>query len=101
MVEEGDTGLDLKEHRVVKPLEDGFFEFGYGGFRMGKVSKEEIPVIDGVAEDWQSRVKAFEELDRLKKALDELARIDNKLSDELAVITLRRVVPGRCRYCPI
>ena len=97
----GSTGLDLKEHRVELPLEDGFFEFGYGSFRMGKVRKEEILLIDEMAEDWQSRVKAFEELDKLKKTFDDLSRIDNKLIDELAVITLRRVVPGRCRYCPI
>ena len=44
--------------------------------------------------DW----KEFEDLSRL---WGELQRVQRVLHDELTVITLRRGVPGRCRYCPI
>jgi hypothetical protein len=30
-----------------------------------------------------------------------LKRLKSNIRDELAIITMRRVVPGRCRYCPI
>lgn len=42
--------------------------------------------------------KEFEDLSRLWTELERVRRV---LSDELAVIILRRVVPGRCRYCPL
>jgi hypothetical protein len=51
--------------------------------------------------DWESRLKELEELEKLKKCFLDLSRVEKKLNDEIAVITLRRVVPGRCHYCPL
>lgn len=65
-----------------------------------------------ISEDAQSDavklvVKIFNEastwtvFDSLSRAWAELERVQRVLRDELAVINLRRVLPGRCRYCPI
>ncbi len=37
----------------------------------------------------------------LAKTVAEISRLGTKLREELAVIRLRRIVPGRCRYCPL
>ena len=42
--------------------------------------------------------KPYNDLGRVSS---ELRRVHRILSDELAIIILRRVVPGRCRYCPV
>jgi predicted Zn-ribbon and HTH transcriptional regulator len=44
---------------------------------------------------------AWEQYQDLKRLYEELKRIKEDLREELAVIMLRRVVPGRCKYCPV
>lgn len=70
-------------------------------FDFPKISEdEESDAIKLVKEmlDEASTWKEFEDLSRL---WGELQRVQRVLHDELTVITLRRVIPGRCRYCPI
>jgi hypothetical protein len=98
----GRSGLSIKDHATKSPLpDDGFFEYAYGGFHFGKVREEEIPIIELVTADWQARMKDWEELANLIRIREELKRLDSKLNDDLMIIILRRVLPGRCRYCPI
>lgn len=44
------------------------------------------------------RSKRLEQLALLR---NQMVRVKSNLKAELNVIILRRVVPGRCRYCPI
>jgi hypothetical protein len=43
----------------------------------------------------------WDESIRLRQVVLELERQLSILREELATITLRRIVPGRCRYCPL
>jgi len=85
--------------------EEGFVNLRYGAFQLGKVAESRLQtvreVIRGVLQDWESRIKQFDEYQKLEKSFLELRRVEKNLNDEIAVITLRRVVPGRCRYCPL
>ena len=49
----------------------------------------------------ESLVKEWEEYAALEKLFTKLFRTKSKLQDEIAVIILRRIVPGRCKYCPL
>ena len=70
-------------------------------FLMGEVKKEHTEMIKKVLRDLEARVKEWEECKKLEKSFIELERVEKNLKDELAVISLRRIVPGRCRYCPL
>jgi hypothetical protein len=48
-----------------------------------------------------NQVKEWPELDDFSKADKELSTLTEELREELATIVLRRVLPGRCKYCPI
>jgi hypothetical protein len=48
-----------------------------------------------------NKVIATEEYQAFQRLLAEREDFIRILQDELAVITFRRVVPGRCRYCPV
>jgi len=101
----GGPGLSLKDNLATKRAEEGSVNLHYGAFQLGKAkqnrAKEAYKIIREVLQDWESRIKQFEEYEKLEKSLLELRRIEKNLDDEIAVITLRRVVPGRCRYCPL
>jgi hypothetical protein len=98
---EGMSGLNLKNDLISEPAEERFVNLRYGFSQMGKVKKEHVRVICKVLEDWESRLKQWEEYKKLEKSFIELRRVEKNLRDELAVITLRRIVPGRCKYCPL
>lgn len=98
-------GLNIEENLVTERAEEGFVNLRYGAFQLGKVAESRLQtvreVIRGVLQDWESRIKQFDEYQKLEKSFLELRRVEKNLNDEIAVITLRRVVPGRCRYCPL
>jgi hypothetical protein len=98
-------GLNIEENLISERAEEGFVNLHYGAFQLGKVAESRLQtvreVIRGVLQDWESRIKQFDEYQKLEKSFLELRRVEKNLNDEIAVITLRRVVPGRCRYCPL
>lgn len=101
----GYGGLDIEENLRTEPAGEGFMNFRYGAFGLGTVEQDHLrtvsKVIREVLQDLESRLKDLEELSKLQKSLLDLSRVENSLNDEIAVITLRRVVPGRCHYCPL
>jgi hypothetical protein len=54
-----------------------------------------------VLEDLESRLRDWEDYRNLEKTIAEIGRLDRKLREELAIVRLRRIVPGRCKYCPL
>lgn len=97
----GSSGLNLKDNLISEPAKEGFVNLSYGSFQIGRVREEQVKLIGMVLEDWESRLKGWEEYQKLEKLFLELRRVEKNLRDELAVITLRRIVPGRCKYCPL
>jgi hypothetical protein len=101
----GYRALDIEESLRTEPAEEGFVNLRYGAFGLGKVEQGHLrtvsKVITKILQDWESRLKELEEVKKLQRSLLDLSRVENNLNDEIAVITLRRVVPGRCHYCPL
>lgn len=98
----GYKGLNIDGSLIVEPTEeDGFVRLRYGFSQMGLVRKENVPIIREVLKDFESRIKKWNEFVDLEKAFTEDKRIKQNLKDELVVIILKRIVPGRCKFCPI
>ena len=70
-------------------------------FDYRKMSEDDKPDALKLAKVILEKVPQWPEFDKLSLFWKELAQIKRELRDELEVIRLRRVVPGRCRYCPI
>ena len=97
----GNPGLNVKDNLIEEKAEEGFVNLRYGFSHMGKVNKEHVGVVNKVLQDLESHAKEWEVCKKLEKSFMELKRVERNLKDELAVISLRRIVPGRCRYCPL
>lgn len=99
---QGYNGLNLDANLISEPAdEEGFVNLRYGYSQMGKVRIEQVAVIREVLADFESSIRDYEEYCDLAKSFSELKRLSLKLRDELAVIILRRIVPGRCKFCPL
>lgn len=70
-------------------------------FDFYKISEDEESDAVKLVKDMLDEASTWKEFDDLSRLWGEFQRVQRILRDELAVITLRRVVPGRCRYCPI
>ena len=68
---------------------------------MDKVKKEHATTIREVLIDFESKITGWELYKKTQKLFTELERLKLSLQDELAIVTLRRIVPGRCKYCPM
>lgn len=98
---QGWKGLHLDDDLKAEPDGEGFVNARYGSAEMGRVKQEHVAYIREALIDFESRVRDWQQYTDIKKNVEELKQLKVRLRDELAIITLRRVVPGRCKYCPI
>jgi hypothetical protein len=102
---DGNTNYTLKNSLVVEPAGEGFVRARFGFSQVGKmengISQSYLKMIHDGIEDLESRIRDSEEYRNLEKTAIEIKRLGGKLREELAVVRLRRIVPGRCKYCPL
>jgi hypothetical protein len=97
----GSKGLTLDNDFHVQPTGHALINVSYGSIFMNNVIERDVKVIKDIIRDLESKVTNLEEYRKLQKLFGELERLKRNVRDELAIITMRRVVPGRCKYCPI
>jgi len=98
---QGSRGLDIKEYFKVESAGEEFVYVSSGAFSMGKVKQEHAAPIEKVLIDFESKVTSWEQYEKMRGLFTELQRLKVGLRDELTVIILRKIVPGRCKYCPM
>lgn len=65
------------------------------------MAKDRVAAVRQLIERYEAEVKLWDEYKALVKVNDGLSRLKRDIGDEIAIITLRRVVPGKCLYCPL
>ncbi|MCX6675978.1 MAG: hypothetical protein NTW84_06145, partial [Methanothrix sp.] len=97
---QGLPGLTIND-RMFEQSAGELVNLHYGAFHLGNMTKEDVKLIRKVVADLEPHVRQLEEYEKLEKLYTDLKRVRSNLEEELAVITLRRIVPGRCRYCSL
>lgn len=97
----GWRGLYIEDDLKFEPAGEGLVDVHYGPAVMDMVKQEHVTYIREALIEFESRVRDWQQYADMKRNTEELKQIKGRLRDELAIITLRRVVPGRCKYCPI
>lgn len=100
MAEEG-IGLDKRTDFRTETVDQRTTSLAYGAFNIGKVDNKDVPAVKQLVLELMNDVIARAEFENMKNVFTRLRRTKNELHDEFQIITLRRVVPGRCKYCPI
>lgn len=80
---------------------EGVSDVESGENHIGRLPDEKIEVVQDLLSAIFVEAMDWEEYSSLAKSLKDLDRVKQNLKDELNIIIFRRVVPGRCRYCPI
>lgn len=101
----GNIEFTLRDNLIYEPTDDEKVSPSFGFSHMGVMSQEiadkYMPIVCEVVRDLESRIKASKECLSLEKTSAEIVRVKGKLREELAIIRLRRIIPGRCKYCPL
>ena len=64
------------------------------------VPREEESQAKAFLHQLQVDINSCQEVHEMRRVHSELSKVTAALQEELATILLRRVVPGRCKYCP-
>jgi hypothetical protein len=99
-VAQGSRGLNGIDFEFKKYSEEKT-DVQLGAFNLGRVLNDQSLYVQELNKELRSEVTSWSSYYELEKLYADLKRTQRILEDELAIITLRRVVPGRCRYCPI
>ncbi len=97
----GDKGLTIEDIFKVEPIDDQCSNLSCGFAQMGKVSNNNIEEIKVTVIKYKNKIKSWTTLSNIQKLYTiNHSEIRTRIFDELAIIKLKRVVPGHCDYCP-
>jgi len=97
----GDSGLNIEDSFKVEPIDKQYSNLSCGFAQMGEVSNNDIEEIKGIVIKYKKEIKSWKRLSNIQKLYTESRPdIRTRILDELAIIKLKRVVPGHCDYCP-
>lgn len=97
----GDNGLTIENSFKVEPIDDQHSNLSCGFAQMGGVSNNNIEEIKVTVIKYKNKIKSWKRLSNIQNFYTIYrSETRTKIIDELAIIKLRRVVPGHCDYCP-
>jgi hypothetical protein len=93
---EGPFPLEIKDEKV----KEGLREIQYGPWNCGVVPENQVADIKKFIAAMMSSINSKPDAKELKNVLEERRIVIENIREELATIIMKRIVPGRCKYCP-
>jgi hypothetical protein len=97
----GREGLEIDCDIHLEKASEGLVSMRYGFSHFGEIGESDAKTIKAVLIDLESGLKKRSEYLEMEKLYSRLARLKKGISEVLTVVLLRRIVPGRCKYCPL
>lgn len=99
---QGQEGLEKRaDFKLEEAPDKRTTQVQFGAFTIGRVSHDQVADIKNLVADLLAEVTTWKEHGEMSRLFAKIGRVQRELHDELLIILLRRVVPGRCKYCPI
>ncbi|MDD4229867.1 MAG: hypothetical protein PHG45_00515 [Dehalococcoidales bacterium] len=96
-----EAGLNIEDNLKSNKVGDNRVSLEYGKFNLGTLERRHQSSVTEAIGDIETALKHRQEFEELKQNYTKLERLKSSIVDDLTVIIYRRVVPGRCKYCPI
>jgi len=91
--------MDIDIH--LEKTSEGRVRMRYGFSHFGEIEESQLEKIKAVLIDFESKLKNQPEYLEMEKLFGKLGRLKISIGESLTVILLRRIVPGKCKYCPL
>jgi hypothetical protein len=96
----GGKGLSIDEHFAASVSDNDMAVMKVGGYSVGMTPEAQVPAVKNALKAYRDCFNSLHEFQRLKDGVRDLNRQQPVIDEELAIIIMKKVVPGRCRYCP-
>ena len=73
----------------------------YGVYTIGRVPNGRVTAVKELVLALLPKVTTWQEHNQMSRLFTSLDRVQRELHNELLTVILRRIVPGKCRYCPL
>jgi len=93
-------GQGLSDIRFSRTKTQTGIRLEWGAFTIGNVPEDKAEQVEESCLSLIKEATSWEENEALSKQIRELAKVWEDLKEEITRIILRRVVEGKCRYCP-
>ena len=98
----GHQGLkDVATFSDKRETDTSLHQVSMGDFGLGLMSPEELAEFRPIYLKLLDNAPGWDKSNQLRQVVLGLQRQSEALHEELATIVFRKVVPGRCRYCPL
>jgi hypothetical protein len=97
----GWQALDIENNIHVEKTSEGRVNMRYGPHSFGIIEERYVEAIKNIIADFESRLKQYPEYMEVEKIYIRLGQLVSTIKDLLTTIQLRRIVPGKCKYCPL
>jgi len=97
----GGEGLKIDLNISIQKISEDMVIMRYGSLSFGKIKEKHVEAIKDVRIDFESRLKDRPEYLEMESLFNRLGRLKTSIWDTTTVISLRRIVPGRCKFCPL
>ena len=94
-------GLKIDRDIHLQAAPEGRVSMRYGFSHFGEIEKGHVGTIKEVLVDFEQKITQWPEYQQMEKLYSKLARLKKGISEILTVVLLRRIVPGKCKYCPL
>jgi len=85
----------------VNVAEGGPTEIRYGSWGCALVASDQVEYVKEFVTGLIGEISRWPEYEDMRRVLADRKRVIVAIREELATIILRRLVPGRCKYCPV
>jgi hypothetical protein len=97
----GREGSKFDRDIHIEKTKEGRVRMRYGFSSFGEIEESQVEIIKAVLIDFESGLKDWPEYLEVEKLFNRLGRLKASILEILTVILLRRIVPGKCKFCPI
>jgi len=97
----GREGLKIDRDIHTQKTEPGRVIMRYGSSHFGEIEEGQVEIIKTVLIDFESGLKDQSEYLEMEKLYNRLGRLKKSIGEIMTVVLLRRIVPGRCKFCPL
>lgn len=97
----GREGLKMDQNIHLEEVAGARMRMRYGFSSFGEIEESCVETIKAVLVDLELRMKNYPEYLEMETLFNRLTRLKTAIGEILTVILLRRIVPGRCKFCPI
>jgi len=93
-------GQGLSQVSYNKTSAKGLIHIEHGAFDIAIVPEEKAEEVIAISTSLLNEATDWEEYQELSRLVQDFVKTQQGLREELTAIILRRIVPGRCVYCP-